>query len=146
MQKPMLAALMMVLLPLSACSEDNTDTTGTEEKTSVKQDQTNKTAEQPYGGGLKKVTAQEENETITVTGTIVLKAMEGGFWGFDGDNGQKYMPHGIDKQYLQPGLVVKITGIVDKDMMTFQQYGYVLKVKSVEIVDDSNVGKTDTTY
>ena len=124
MQKLMLATLLMVLLPLSACSEDNTHTSGSEETTSMKQDQSPKAADQPYGGGLKKVNAQEENEAITVTGTIVLKAMEGGFWGFDGENGQKYMPHGIDKQYLRVSVLPTFESSTTSTDFTLRTWPY----------------------
>ncbi len=81
----------------------------------------------------------QEQQMITVTGTIRFLPMEGGFYGLDGENGKKYMPQGIDKSMLKNGLVVEVTGTVLTDMLTFQQYGEVLKVKSSKIISDKDV-------
>ncbi|MCC2616024.1 hypothetical protein LJ739_07205 [Aestuariibacter halophilus] len=91
------------------------------------------------------VEASEEAKMITVTGTIVFKNLEGGFIGFDANNGKKYMPRGLAKEHRKPGLVLEITGEV-LDVLTFQQYGEVLKVKDVKVIDDSKVGQQSNHY
>lgn len=88
----------------------------------------------------------EEQKMITVTGTIRFKTIEGGFFALDGHNGEKYMPHGMDKSLLKDGMVVEVKGIIMKDMMTFQQYGEVLKVTDSKMVDDSNVKPSANEY
>ena len=76
---------------------------------------------------------------LTVTGTVVFKTMEGGFYGLDADNGKKYLPHGLPLEYRKNGLVVEVTGSIEKEMMSFQQYGDILKIKTVKVLDDSKV-------
>lgn len=88
----------------------------------------------------------EKPTMLTLRGTIVWKALEGGFFGFDGENGKKYFPNGLKNQYRQHGLIVEITGEINTQMVTFQQYGPVLMVKSVKVIDDSKVtGKGSNT-
>ncbi|GAA0858297.1 hypothetical protein [Aliiglaciecola litoralis] len=82
---------------------------------------------------------QDTVEMITVTGTIVYKELEGGFFALDSDDGKKYMPRGMDKTLLKHGMKVQVKGHVLKDMLTFQQYGEVLKVVEADEIDSSNV-------
>lgn len=86
---------------------------------------------------------QQNDETalITVTGTIYFKPLEGGFYALDASDGRKFMPRGMDKDLLKNGMVVEVTGVILEDMLTFQQYGQVLKVKSAKMIDDSQVEK-----
>lgn len=81
---------------------------------------------------------QQELKMITVRGTIRYKDLEGGFWGLDGDDGKKYMPSGLDKALMIDGMVIEVKGIVEEDVMTFQQYGKTLKIKQSKMIDDSN--------
>lgn len=85
---------------------------------------------------------QAEN-MINVTGTIVFKGMEGGFYALDADDGRKFMPQGMNKDMLKHGMKVQVTGIILKDMMTFQQYGEVLKVTEAVVLDDSKAGRLE---
>lgn len=82
---------------------------------------------------------QQEAKMITVTGVIVYKNMEGGFYALDAHDGKKYQPWGLDKALLQNGMEVEVVGEIVDDMATMQQYGQVLKVKSAKMIDDSKV-------
>ena len=82
---------------------------------------------------------KQAEDMINVTGTIVFKGMEGGFYALDADDGRKFMPQGMNKALLKHGMKVQVTGIILKDMLTFQQYGEVLKVTEAVVIDDSNV-------
>ncbi|GAB2695751.1 hypothetical protein Q4574_19875 [Aliiglaciecola sp. 3_MG-2023] len=84
-------------------------------------------------------TSQEEPAMLTITGTIVHKGMEGGFFGLDANDGKKYMPRGINKALLKNGMVVQVKGYVLTDVLTFQQYGEVLKVVEAVEIDSSKV-------
>ncbi|GAA6185132.1 MULTISPECIES: hypothetical protein [Alteromonadaceae] len=86
---------------------------------------------------------QEETEMLTITGTIVYKGMEGGFFGLDANDGKKYMPRGMNKELLQNGMVVEVKGYVLTDVLTFQQYGEVLKVVEAIEIDRSKVKQKD---
>ena len=82
---------------------------------------------------------KQAEDMINVTGTIVFKGMEGGFYALDADDGRKFMPQGMNKALLKHGMKVQVSGIILKDMLTFQQYGEVLKVTEAVVIDDSNV-------
>lgn len=81
--------------------------------------------------------------TVEVSGTVVWKNFEGGFWGFDSDDGKKFMPQNLPKAYRQDGTKLKLTGLVITDMMTFQQYGQPLKIKDVVLIEKSTKGQAD---
>lgn len=84
------------------------------------------------------VPKEEAINMITVIGTIRRKHIEGGFWGLDGKDGEKYMPSGLNTDLLVDGMVIEVKGIIVEDVMTFQQYGKMLKVKESRIIDGSN--------
>jgi hypothetical protein len=42
--------------------------------------------------------------------------------------------------------VLEITGTINEDLLSFKQYGRMLEVKSVKIIDDSNVGRNSNEY
>jgi hypothetical protein len=86
------------------------------------------------------------NNMITVTGTIIFKNIEGGILGLNGNDGNKYTPRNLKPKYRRPGLVLEITGTINEDLLSFKQYGRMLEVKSVKIIDDSNVGRNSNEY
>jgi hypothetical protein len=86
------------------------------------------------------------NNMITVTGTIIFKNIEGGILGLDGNDGHKYTPRNLKPEYRRPGLVLEITGTINEDLLSYKQYGQMLEVKSVKIIDDSNVGRKSNEY
>ena len=90
---------------------------------------------------------QEAPKMITLRGTVRYKNFEGGFWGLDGNDGNKYVPSGLNKALLVDGMIVEVTGIIedDKHQMTFQQYGKILKVKQSKMIDNSNA-RTPNSY
>lgn len=127
-----LILILLISTLLMGCSGTNTSTT-------------NETAKsQP--DELTEKADKEDSEMITVTGTIHFKSIEGGFFALDGHNGEKYMPHGMDKSLLKDGMVVEVKGVILKDMMTFQQYGEVLKVTESKMIDDSKVKPLPSEY
>ena len=82
---------------------------------------------------------KEGSNQLRMRGTIVYKDLEGGFYGFDADNGKKYQPKGLPREYRKNGLVVEISGSIDNQMSSIQQYGEILKVSSIKVIDDSKV-------
>jgi hypothetical protein len=48
---------------------------------------------------------------------------------------------GMNKEYLRHGLVIELTGTPLPNMMTITQFGEVIKVSSVVILDDSKALK-----
>ncbi len=69
------------------------------------------------------------------TGTLTYYSFEGGFYGFHGDNGERFLPFGLDKSMQQDGAKVKIYGHVMKDVMTTQQWGEPFKVYKAELLE-----------
>jgi hypothetical protein len=76
---------------------------------------------------------------VTLTGAIFYKEIEGGFYAFVSDDGDRYTLHGLDEVFQKNGLVVEITGLPKPDLMTTTQFGTVLKVLNVEVLDTSKV-------
>lgn len=115
-------------LAVSGCSSETEKTTKSQAPV-VKLDLDSKAA-------IKK----EKPNMVTLRGTVRYKNLEGGFWGFDGSDGKKYMPQGISKDLLVDGMVVEVTGIIEdtNEVMTLQQYGKTLKVKESIMIDNSN--------
>lgn len=120
------------------CSGTNTSTAKNDEAKSQQQD--------IVDNADRKIIKKEDTDVITVSGTIRFKSMEGGFFALDGHNGEKFMPHGMDKSLLKDGMVVEVKGVILKDMMTFQQYGEVLKVTESKMIDDSKVKPLPSEY
>lgn len=85
--------------------------------------------------------AIEENVKgeASMKGSIIYKDLEGGFYAFIAENGDRYTLHGLDETYQKNGLVVEVKGTPKPDMMTFTQFGTVLQVSSVKVLDTSKV-------
>ena len=69
------------------------------------------------------------------TGTLKYYNLEGGFFGFVGDNGERFLPLNLDKKYQQNGAKVRILGKENNDIMTIQQWGTPFTVQKVEIIE-----------
>ena len=76
---------------------------------------------------------------VTMKGSIIYKDLEGGFYAFIAENGDRYTLHGLDKTYQKNGLVVEVKGTPKPDVMTFTQFGTVLQVSGVKVLDTSKV-------
>ena len=76
---------------------------------------------------------------VTMKGSIFYKDLEGGFYAFIAENGDRYTLHGLDETYQKNGLIVEVKGTPKPDLMTFPQFGTVLQVTSVKVLDTSKV-------
>ena len=90
---------------------------------------------------LKPKIKQEVPKVITLRGTVRYKNLEGGFWGFEGNDGNKYMPSGLNKTLLVDGMIIEVTGIIEEDesIMTIQQFGKIFRVTGSKMIDNSEV-------
>ena len=68
--------------------------------------------------------------TFTLTGTIVWKALEGGFFAIHSDDGKKYDPINLPDSLKKEGLRIHATARLKKGAMSFHMYGAI-----VELVD-----------
>jgi hypothetical protein len=56
---------------------------------------------------------------VTMKGSIFYKDLEGGFYAFIAENGDRYTLHGLDETYQKNGLIVEVKGTPKPDLMTF---------------------------
>lgn len=96
------------------------------------------------------VARQEVNKSkmtdniMTIKGQIVYQTMEGGFYSFIADNGDKYTPMPLAKEYRRHGLIVEVKAEEMLDVMTTTQFGKVIKIHEISVLDESKVSEIDT--
>lgn len=110
---PLLATILLVASLLVACQTD--------ENTVV--------AEQ-------EVMVPSSQKLETYTGYIVYKSFEGGFYAFEGQNGEKFTLMGLAPEFRRDGLVVSIQGEQLKDVMTTSQFGTPFKLSKISVLND----------
>jgi len=79
------------------------------------------------------------DKQMILTGQILYQHMEGGFYGFVANNGDKYLPSGIKPDFLKNGLIVELTVKLMPDVLTTQQFGQVVKVLDIKVLDATKV-------
>lgn len=140
---PKLSTLSAVVLVLALAGCSNEDDTSVDIKEDAymteKTDGKSKHSVVAKNAEQKNIDATGEHSKVTLKGTIVFKEMEGGFYAFISDNGERYTLQKLDKKFHRNGLIVKVTGMPKPDVMTITQYGTVMQVESVEILDASRV-------
>lgn len=137
-----LALIITSALALVACTqeESNKDVTMADKEKQMEA----KTEAMPKELVAEPVTQAEAVEDsvkgeFSMKGSIIYKDLEGGFYAFIAENGDRYTLHGLDETYQKNGLVVEVEGTPKPDMMTFTQFGTVLQVSSVKVLDTSKV-------
>ena len=137
-----LALIFTSALTLVACSQEekNKDVTMSDKEKQMEA----KTKSMPKELVAEPVTQAEAVEDsvkgeVSMKGSIIYKDLEGGFYAFIAENGDRYTLHGLDETYQKNGLVVEVEGTPKPDMMTFTQFGTVLQVSSVKVLDTSKV-------
>ena len=88
----------------------------------------------------------KENNTITLIGQIRYQNFEGGFYGFIANNGDKYMPSGLPPEHRKNGLVVEIQAQPITGLVTTQQFGKVIKIVDIKVIDTSKVEDENETW
>ncbi len=76
---------------------------------------------------------------MELTGTIVYQNLEGGFYSFISDHGDKYMPFGLASEHKQNGLIVKLIVRKVEDTVSYQQFGEHVEVLNVEVLSSKGV-------
>lgn len=126
---------------LTACSADSSESDTKNIATTISaQASTNKKKVEVVKSADEKT---EANQQMTLTGQILYKHMEGGFYGFVADNGDKYMPSGLKSEYRKNGLIVELTVELMPDILTTQQFGDVVNVLEIKVLDASKVSDTN---
>ena len=67
-----------------------------------------------------------------ISGTIQYIGVEGGFYGIVADNGEKYDPIKLPKEYQKDGLRVRFQVREKKKMMSFHMWGKIVEVVKIE--------------
>lgn len=130
--------LCAVLLSLSACSDE-------QEMKPTSLDEQNTPALPTLDSETEKAMVEQKtenanmDESTVLTGMIVYKELEGGFFAFIADNGDRFTLHGLSDAYKKNGLIVEITGNAKPDMMTITQFGTVFEIQEVTVIDASKV-------
>lgn len=86
---------------------------------------------------------KQANQQMIVKGQILHQKMEGGFYGFIAHNGKKYMPTGLPDEFRKDGLIVELKVELMPDMLTTQQFGEVIKILEIKVLDTSKVSTPD---
>ena len=137
-----LALIFTSALTLIACSseEENKDVTMVDKEKQI-QSETESMPKELVAEPVTQAEAVEDNAKgeVTMKGSIIYKDLEGGFYAFIAENGDRYTLHGLDETYQKNGLIVEVKGTPKPDMMTFTQFGTVLQVTSVKVLDTSKV-------
>ena len=97
--------------------------------------------EQPNAANNTSLTQPTEGEkmpVITFRGTVKYLQLEGGFFAIYADDGKKYTPTNLAKEFRIAGLVIEVEGQILTDVLSYQQHGEMLKVLKVKIIDASN--------
>lgn len=71
---------------------------------------------------------------LTLTGHMRYQKMEGGFFGFIDNKGNKYTLIDLPKAHLLDGLALEIKGEIEKDYATTTQFGEVFRVQESAVL------------
>lgn len=130
--------LPFVALSLSACNSNEDDAI---DKALVGKSETSKMQVVQEND-----TKIEESKTMTLTGQITFQQFEGGFYGFIANNGDKYMPSGLKSEYRKNGLIVEMKVEPIEGIATTQQFGKLVKILEIRVIDASKVSDINQTY
>lgn len=88
---------------------------------------------------MKKESSQLSNdngEIRSMKGTVVYNELEGGFYGIVADDGKKYNPINLDKEFQQDSLRVKFDANLKKGMVGIHMWGVYVEILKIEKIDD----------
>lgn len=132
---------LLIIIGISGCGsnaniEKNDNETATNAPQVIKQNQEMKV--------VKSISEPKQaNQQMTLKGQILYQHMEGGFYGFIAQNGDKYMPTGLSDEFRKDGLVVELKVELISDTLTIQQFGEVIKIVEIKVLDTSKVSNPD---
>lgn len=76
--------------------------------------------------------------TQHIVGRVVYLNLEGGFYGFIADNGEKFLPLNLEEEHRVDGKRLKLAVIPQKETMTFMQFGQAVKVVKTIKIENKN--------
>lgn len=78
--------------------------------------------------------AKGDDGTISTTGRIVFNDLEGGFYAILGDNGGRYDPINLPKDFQKASTRVRVVLRPKPDMMSFHMWGTIVEIVKIEKV------------
>lgn len=77
----------------------------------------------------------ELDDIVSATGTIRYIDLEGGFYGIETQDGERYNPLNLEDEFREDGLTVRFRGRVRDDVVTIQMWGTPIEVEEMMRVD-----------
>lgn len=129
-------AASTLLLGLAGCGTD-TNTENNQVEATPQQESTENT--EPNIS-----TTLNGEKPMTLTGKVVFKPIEGGFYAIDGDDGQHYLPLNLPEEARKGGIKVTFTAQIKKNVVTIYNYGIPIEIISLDITDAN--GEPENTH
>lgn len=143
-----IVVLILIITGLSACgsSERKNDNPELAKDANINTVDKENLTDKPHITLVERAgTELEEKKQMMVTGQILYQNFEGGFYGFIATNGDKYMPSGLKSEHRKNGLIVEMKVELITDRVTTQQFGKLVKVLEVKVLDATKVFDTNQT-
>ncbi len=83
-----------------------------------------------FGCAVKQKSGQEN--TILKSGTVRFIDLEGGFYGIIGDDGKKYDPINLSREFQVDGLPVRFEAKVRDDVAAIRMWGTPIEIVEIE--------------
>ncbi|GLP98136.1 hypothetical protein [Paraferrimonas sedimenticola] len=88
---------------------------------------------------VEKVMQQAHEKQAQMSGTVKYIALEGGFFGIIGADGQQLLPSNLPQEMQKNGLVISFGMRPDNETMGIQQWGTRVVLSNPKVVDDRGV-------
>jgi hypothetical protein len=75
---------------------------------------------------------QHDEKLISAMGTVTFIEIEGGFFGIIADNGDKYRPLNLPKDFQKDGVRVRFEGKINSDIMGVYMWGEAIEIKNIK--------------
>ena len=76
----------------------------------------------------------QEEEYISINGSIKYLAFEGGFYGIVSDDGKHYDPINLDQKFATDDLRVKVKAKLLKGIDSFHMWGSIIEIIEIDLI------------
>ena len=73
----------------------------------------------------------EAPDVVSFSGSVSYQTLERGFFAIDADDGQKFMPINLPKEFAVDGLRVQVTARTRNDVAGIQMYGTLIEIVAI---------------
>jgi|GEM_PF-2547452 len=88
--------------------------------------------ELPYDSGTMRF-REVHNDRMAISGTIVFRNLEGGFFVIEGDDGRIYDPVNLEDAFKRDGLKVKVVAKLKPDMGSIHMVGDIIEIVTISV-------------